>query len=59
MRQGWHPRVAARAALILLHLLRGFWIIRMHFPRLQPQEQQRHVQRWAAQMLRAIGIELV
>ena len=56
LRYGWRPRVAARLVLILVHILRGFWIIRMHFPRLEPQEQQRHVQRWATQMLRAMGI---
>lgn len=59
LRYGWRPRVAGRLLLIIGHLLRGFWIIRVHFPRLEPQEQQRHVQRWAAQMLSAIGIELV
>ncbi len=59
LRYGWRPQVAGRLLLIIAHLLRGFWIIRVHFPRLEPQEQQRHVQRWAAQMLSAIGIELV
>jgi len=58
MRYGWRPRVALRLALILVHILRGFWIIRLHFPRLEPTEQQRHVQRWATQMLSAMGIEL-
>ncbi len=58
LRYGWRPQVAARLFLILVHILRGFWIIGLHFPRLQPQEQQRHVQRWATQMLGAMGIEL-
>ena len=58
LRYGWRPRVAVRLALVLLHIARGFWIIRWQFPRLQAQERQRHVQRWAGQMLRAMGITL-
>lgn len=51
-------RIAWRLARILAHVLRGWWIIRRHFARLQPPEREQHVQRWAAKMLRIFGIEL-
>jgi 1-acyl-sn-glycerol-3-phosphate acyltransferase len=47
-----------RLALVLLHIVRGFFIIRWRFPGLQVPERQRHVQRWAGQMLGAMGISL-
>ena len=59
MRHFWRPHVALRLLLTVLQVVRGFWIIGLHFPRLEPVERQRHVQRWAAQMLQAMGVELV
>lgn len=59
MRHLWRPHVALRLLLTVLQVVRGFWIIGLHFPRLEPIARQRHVQRWAHQMLKAMGVELV
>jgi 1-acyl-sn-glycerol-3-phosphate acyltransferase len=52
------PRVAGRLLRVLWQIARGFWIIRLQFSRLESPQRQQHVQRWARQMLRALGIEL-
>lgn len=52
------PRVAGRLLRVLWQIVRGFWIIRRRFSRLEAAERQQHVQHWAAQMLGALGIEL-
>ena len=52
-------RVAFKLVRTLLHVLRGWWIIRSRFDRLSQPEREQEVQRWAAQMLRIFGIRLV
>ena len=43
----------------MLHTLRGFWIIRMQFPRLAQDDRYARVNIWSGQMLKIVGIELV
>lgn len=52
-------RVGWRLARTLLHLVRGWWIIRLHFPSLAAPQREGHVQRWSAQMLQIVGVRLV
>ena len=52
-------RVGFKLVRTVLHLLRGWWIIRLQFPRLAQPQREQHVQRWAAQMLSIFGITLV
>ena len=52
-------RVGWKLGRITLHLLRGWWIIRRHFPALEPAQRQQHVHVWAGQMLQIFGIRLV
>lgn len=52
-------RASGKLLRAALHVVRGFVIIRWHFPKLQAAEREGHVQRWAAQMLTVLGIELV
>lgn len=52
-------RVALKLGRTVWHLLRGWWIIRRHFPRLTPLQREQQVQAWAAQMLGIFGIDLV
>ncbi len=52
-------RVGLKLVRTVLHLLRGWWIIRRQFPRLSQPQREQHVQRWAAQMLAIFGITLV
>lgn len=49
---------AWRLFLALLHVLRGFAIIALRFPRLSEDARQAHVQVWSRQMLRVLGIQL-
>ncbi len=52
------PRVAGRLLGVVWQIMRGFWIIRLQFSRLPVPQRQQQVQRWAGQMLHALGIEL-
>ncbi len=52
-------RVALKLGRTVGHLLRGWWIIRRHFPGLTAPQREQQVQAWAAQMLRIFGITLV
>lgn len=52
-------RVGWKLGRITLHLLRGWWIIRRHFPALESAQRQQHVHVWARQMLQIFGIQLV
>jgi 1-acyl-sn-glycerol-3-phosphate acyltransferase len=51
-------RVGFKLSRTLLHVARGYWIIRRRFPALPAPERERHVQQWSAQMLRILGITL-
>ena len=42
-----------------LHAVRGYWIIKTIFPKLEQVERETRVHAWAGEMLRIVGIELV
>ena len=42
-----------------LHAVRGYWIIKTIFPKLEQVEREIRVHAWAGEMLRIVGIELV
>ena len=42
-----------------LHAVRGYWIIKTVFPKLEQVERETRVHAWAGEMLRIVGIELV
>jgi 1-acyl-sn-glycerol-3-phosphate acyltransferase len=50
---------AWRALRAVGHVLRGLWIIRSEFGRLNPDECALLVREWSRQMLRIMGVELV
>ena len=52
-------RVGFRLGRTLLHVLRGWWTIRRHFPRYTTAQREQAVQRWAQGMLGIFGIALV
>ncbi len=43
----------------MAHILKGFFIILLVFPRLGTEQRQMHTQVWSLAMLRCIGIELI
>lgn len=51
-------RGLGRLLVTLAHILRGLWIIRRHFPRMDPAGQEAAVQAWAQQALSLMGIGL-
>ena len=52
-------RASWRAARVLLHVLRGLWILKTSFPRLNATERDAVVQRWSAGFLRLLGVQPV
>lgn len=42
----------------LLHVLRGYWIIRTQFANISQPLRQAHVQQWSAQLVHILGLEL-
>jgi 1-acyl-sn-glycerol-3-phosphate acyltransferase len=42
----------------VLHLLRGYWIIRTRFSRISQPDREAHVQRWSAQLIALLGVQL-
>ena len=44
---------------MLAHLMRGLWIIRLHFAAYPVGRREQEIRRWAAQLIRLSGIELV
>lgn len=52
-------RVGFKLSRTLVHVARGYWIIWRHFPALEAEQRERHVQAWAAHMLHIFGIRLV
>lgn len=42
----------------VLHLLRGYWIIKTQFSKISPKQRAGHVQQWSAQIIAVLGIEL-
>ncbi|WP_034387787.1 lysophospholipid acyltransferase family protein [Comamonas composti] len=51
-------RAVCRSLCLLGHVLKGLWIVLLHFPRLSEQRQQAHVQVWAAQLMAKAGVRL-
>ena len=51
-------RAAYRLARAVLHLLRGYWIIKTQFAKISPKQRGEHVQQWSAQLLTVLGIQL-
>ena len=52
LRAGW------RLLRAIVQMLRGWWIIRRRFPRLDPDQREREVERWARGMLALMGVRL-
>lgn len=42
----------------LLHLLRGYWIIRTQFSRITQQAREAHVKQWSAQLIALLGVQV-
>jgi len=53
-----HPRACWRVLRLLLHVLRGLWVVALRFPRLSPDQQQAHVQAWSLGLLVCAGVRL-
>lgn len=51
-------RVLAKVLGLLLHVLKGWWTIRRHFPHMDAAAQQRAVEVWSKQVLVVLGITL-
>ncbi len=51
-------RAAYRLACAVLHLLRGYWIIKTRFAKISHKERADHVQQWSAQLIAVLGIQL-
>ena len=51
-------RAAYRLARALLHLLRGYWIIKTQFAKISQKQRADHVQQWSAQLITVLGIQL-
>jgi 1-acyl-sn-glycerol-3-phosphate acyltransferase len=51
-------KAAFRLARAVLHLLRGYWIIKTQFAKISQNERAAHVQQWSAQLVRILGLEL-
>ncbi len=51
-------RALARFVHALIHVGRGWWIIRFHFPQFSAHERERSVERWSERMLNLLGITL-
>jgi 1-acyl-sn-glycerol-3-phosphate acyltransferase len=51
-------RVAWKLLGALVHVGRGWWLIRRHFPSLGPDERERVVEQWSRRMLAIMGIRL-
>jgi 1-acyl-sn-glycerol-3-phosphate acyltransferase len=54
-----HARASWRLLRGLGHIVRGLWIIRSRFHRLEQAEKETHVEIWAQTALRTMGITLV
>ncbi len=51
-------KAAFRLFGAVLHLLRGYWIIRTQFGKNTQKQREAHVQQWSAQLLAVLGIQL-
>jgi 1-acyl-sn-glycerol-3-phosphate acyltransferase len=51
-------RAAYRLARAVLHLLRGYWIIKTQFAKISQNERADHVRQWSAQLVAIFGLEL-
>ncbi len=51
-------KAAFKLVHAVLHLLRGYWIIKTQFANLSQKERESHVQQWSAQLIAVLGIKL-
>ena len=51
-------RAAYRLTCAVLHLLRGYWIIKTRFTKISQNERADHVRQWSAQLVAILGLEL-
>jgi 1-acyl-sn-glycerol-3-phosphate acyltransferase len=51
-------RAAYRLARAVLHLLRGYWIIKTQFAKISQNERADHVRQWSSQLVAIFGLEL-
>ena len=51
-------KAAFKLVRAVLHLLRGYWIIKTQFANLSQKERESHVQQWSAQLIAVLGIKL-
>ncbi len=51
-------KAAFKLCRAILHLLRGYWIIKTQFAKISQNERATHVQQWSAQLVQVLGLEL-
>jgi 1-acyl-sn-glycerol-3-phosphate acyltransferase len=51
-------KAAFKLLRAVLHLLRGYWIIKTRFAKVSPKQRADHVQKWSAQLVHVLGLEL-
>ena len=51
-------RACWRVLRLLLHVLRGLWVVALRFPGLSPDQQQARVQAWSLGLLACAGVRL-
>lgn len=51
-------KAAFKLIRAILHLLRGYWIIKTQFAKISQKQRADHVQQWSAQLVQVLGLEL-
>ena len=51
-------KAAFKLSRAILHLLRGYWIIKTQFTKINGKQRANHVQQWSAQLLSILGLQL-
>ena len=51
-------KAAFKLSRAILHLLRGYWIIKTQFTKINEKQRANHVQQWSAQLLSILGLQL-
>ena len=51
-------KAAFRLVRAVLHLLRGYWIIKTQFAKISQKHRADHVQQWSAQLVQVLGLQL-
>ena len=52
------PLRILRLTRLLIHLLAGLWIVRLHYPRMSPQRRRQMVRAWSRRLLRILAISV-